>query len=67
MLEEDLELILDPRKELTKIQLMVKKKLFDKYPKPLSKEEQRRAEEQQMMKEMEEELQNMYKGEDEED
>ena len=45
MLEKELIAILNPRNECSKKLLMVKKILFNKYPRPLSKKERERLEE----------------------
>ena len=53
---KDLNDILDPEKKLSEKALMVKKQLFNKYPRQLSKKERERLEEQKAMDELEDEF-----------
>ena len=65
-MDDELKTILDPENKLSDRALLVKKQLFNKYPRQLNKKERERMAEQKMMEDLEAEFQLMY-GLDESD
>ena len=66
LLEEELVQLLNPKGDISDMEMMIRKNLYIKFPRKLSKKERERMEEQQMQEKLEEEFQKLY-GLDEDD
>ena len=64
LLEEELMQLLNPKGDISEIEMMIRKNLYIKFPRKLSKKERERMEEQQMQEKLEEEFQKLYGLED---
>ena len=67
LLEEELMQLLNPKGDISETEMMIRKNLYFKFPRKLSKKERERMEEQQMQEKLEEEFQRLYGLEDDEE
>ena len=58
--ENEIIQILDPKGDISKVEFKIRRKMYDKYPRPLSKKEKERMEEQKEEEELEAEFQKLY-------